>query len=180
VLDLGCGTGDLALAVARCGARAIGLDLSSGMLRVAVTRGADARWIRGDAGSVPLADGSVDAVVSGFALRNLIDLEQALSECARVLRPGGRLALLEVDAPRVSLLRLAHAFYFHRVVPLIGRILVERDAYAYLPASVVYLPGEDELAWLLAAAGFEAIAKTRLAAGVAQLVTANRATEAGR
>jgi demethylmenaquinone methyltransferase/2-methoxy-6-polyprenyl-1,4-benzoquinol methylase len=175
VLDLGCGTGDLALAAAAAGARPAGVDLSSGMLRIAARRGAGLAWVRGDAAALPFASGSLRAVVSGFAVRNFVDARAVFAECARVLEPGGGLALLEVDEPRSRLLAAGHRFYFRRLVPWIGGALSDRAAYRYLPESVVYLPGEDEMQAELATAGFEDVAKRRLAGGVAQLVTARRA-----
>ena len=174
VLDLGCGTGDLVLEVAAAGGRAVGVDLSAGMLHVAARRGAGSAWVRGDAAALPFATRSLRAVVSGFAVRNFVDPRAVFGECARVLEPGGGLALLEVDEPRNRLLAAGHHFYFRRLVPWIGGALSDRDAYRYLPESVVYLPDEDELRAELAAAGFEGVAKRCLSGGVAQLLTARR------
>lgn len=179
LVDLACGTGDLTVEAAGAGARAIGLDVSAGMLREARGRGAPCEWVRGDALSLPLREASCDAVVCGFALRNLTDVAAALGEAARVLKPDGRLALLEVDTPANSLVRLGHRLYFHRVVPLLGRLLADRDAYSYLPESVAYLPVESALAAMLSRAGFHGIEKRRLSAGVAQLVTARRGYDEG-
>ncbi len=173
VLDLGCGTGDLALEAAAGGLRVIGVDLSAGMLGVAERRAALA-WVRGDAAALPLADHSLHGIVSGFALRNFADLGAVLAECARVLEPGGRLALLEVDEPRSRLLAFGHRLYFHRLVPWLGGALSDRDAYRYLPESVAYLPAEAEMRRLLERAGFGAVAKRGFCGGVAQLVTARR------
>jgi demethylmenaquinone methyltransferase/2-methoxy-6-polyprenyl-1,4-benzoquinol methylase len=179
LIDLACGTGDLALAGARAGARVIGFDLSAGMLRAARERRIACALVRADALRLPLADACCDAVVSGFALRNFADVGVALAEAARVLKPEGRLALLEVDTPGSRLLRCGHRLYFHHVVPLLGRILSDADAYSYLPASVAYLPEERALREMLHAAGFRSIEKRRLSAGVAQLVTARRGRERG-
>jgi demethylmenaquinone methyltransferase/2-methoxy-6-polyprenyl-1,4-benzoquinol methylase len=179
LIDLACGTGDLALEAAGSGARAIGLDVSAGMLREARGRSLACSWVRADALSLPLKGGCCDAVVSGFALRNLTDIAAALREAARVLKPGGGLALLEVDTPRNAVLRLGHSLYFQRVVPLLGRLLSDRAAYSYLPASVAYLPVAAALSEMLSSAGFCAIEKRRLSAGVAQLVTARRGGERG-
>jgi demethylmenaquinone methyltransferase/2-methoxy-6-polyprenyl-1,4-benzoquinol methylase len=178
VLDLACGSGDLAAAALRAGARVVGLDFSTGMLRAARARGLGYPLVRGDALALPLPDTSIDAVVSGFALRNFVDLAGAFAESARVLRPHGRIALLEVDRPASALLRLGHAVYFRRVVPLLGALLADRDAYAYLPESTAYLPDEAALLAMLRAAGFESVQKRSLLGGAAQLVTAERGTRA--
>lgn len=174
VLDLGCGTGDLALAAAALGALPVGLDVAAGMLALAGERGPALDWVRGEGEALPFAEATFGAVVSGFALRNLVDPARALAECARILRPGGRIAILEVDEPEPLLLRLGHRVYFHALVPWLGRWLADGDAYRYLPESVVYLPTERELAAILEAAGFAAVAKARFLGGAAQLVTARR------
>jgi len=179
LIDLACGTGDLTVEAAAAGARAVGLDFSTGMLCEARHRDARCSWVRADALALPLRAGCGDAVVCGFALRNLTDVAAALDEAARVLKPGGRLALLEVDTPANSLVRLGHRLYFRRIVPLLGRLLSDRDAYSYLPESVAYLPVEAELAEMLSRAGFHGIEKRRLCAGVAQLVTAWRGEDEG-
>jgi demethylmenaquinone methyltransferase/2-methoxy-6-polyprenyl-1,4-benzoquinol methylase len=175
IVDLACGTGDLAEEAAGAGAAVVAIDLSAGMLREARARGlAGSSLVRADAARLPLPDASCDAVVSGFALRNFVDLDAVFAECARVLRPGGRLALLEVDTPAHPLLRLGHRVYFNRIVPLLGRLLADRAAYSYLPSSVVHLPNERRLSAMLGSAGFSRLAKMRLLGGVAQLVTGCR------
>ena len=172
VLDLACGTGDLCRDLAAADHRPIGLDLSWGMLAAART---DAPLLHADALRLPAPDGSVDGVTCGFALRNLAALEPFFAELARVLRPGGRIALLEVDRPRNPLLRAGHGVYFGRVVPFVGGLLSDRQAYRYLPKSVVYLPDEAALLGQIADAGFNDVAKRRLSGGIAQLLTATRA-----
>src|SRR5579872_3941577 len=129
VLDLACGTGDLSLLLARSGYRPVGVDLSLGMLR---TGSGSGPVVQGDALRLPLADGSVDGAVSGFALRNFVALPPVFSELARVVRPGGRVALLEVATPSGRLMRAGHALYFERVVPRIGGLLSDASAYRYL------------------------------------------------
>ena len=178
VLDLACGSGDLTAAARRAGARVVGLDFSAGMLRAAAARRLGEVLVRGDALALPLPDASIDAVVSGFALRNFVDLAGAFAESARVLRPHGRVALLEVDRPAGTLLRLGHAMYFRHVVPLLGALLADRAAYAYLPESTVYLPDEPALVAMLRAAGFAGVRKRSLLGGAAQLLTAERSGRA--
>jgi demethylmenaquinone methyltransferase/2-methoxy-6-polyprenyl-1,4-benzoquinol methylase len=172
-LDLACGTGDFCAELARIGVGVVGLDFSAAMLRVARPRSTGATLVRANALRLPLRSESFDAVVSGFALRNFANLEDPLRECFRVLKRGGKIALLEVDAPASSLLRIGHRAYFHKLVPLIGR-LVDREAYTYLPASAVYLLDEARLLELLTSVGFHGLKKRRLMGGAVQLLTASR------
>jgi demethylmenaquinone methyltransferase/2-methoxy-6-polyprenyl-1,4-benzoquinol methylase len=174
VLDLGCGTGDMAGLAAQAGARVIGVDFAARMLAAARRRSVAAVWLRADATCLPMRDGSVDAVMSAFALRNLHAIPPMLAESARVLRRGGRLALLEVDEPHFAPLRWGHSLYFRRAVPLLGAWLADRDAYRYLPQSTAYLPPAAALAAMLREAGFGGLHKERLGAGAAQLLTAER------
>jgi demethylmenaquinone methyltransferase/2-methoxy-6-polyprenyl-1,4-benzoquinol methylase len=180
VLDLACGTGDLCVELARHGLTAIGVDRSAGMLDAARTA---APLVRGDGLALPFETGALDGIVCGFALRNFAALPPVLAECARVLRPGGRMALLEVDAPSQPVLRLGHRFWFGTVVPLVGGLVAARSgaprarasaAYRYLPASVAYLPAAPELLTLIAAAGFTAVERESLSGGIAQLLTGTR------
>lgn len=172
VLDLACGTGDLCRELAAASMRPVGVDLSLGMLRHART---SAPLVQADALRLPVPDASADGVTCGFALRNVVDLSDFFAETARVLRPGGRVALLEVAQPRNPLLRWGHAVYFGKVVPLVGGWLSDPAAYRYLPKSVAYLPPGDGLVRQLAAAGFESVDRRLLSGGVAQLLTATRA-----
>ncbi|MBX3026352.1 ubiquinone/menaquinone biosynthesis methyltransferase [bacterium] len=174
LVDLGCGTGDLCALGRVAGARVVGVDFAAGMLARARARRAADALVRGDACELPLRDASATVVTSAFALRNVISIPALLREAARVLRPGGRLGLLEVDEPRHPLSRWGHALYFRRAVPLLGGLLSDRAAYAYLPASTAYLPPESELLAMLAAAGFRQPRKRRLAGGIAQLLLATR------
>jgi len=174
MLDLACGTGDLCELASLRGARVVGVDFARGMLAGARRRGIAAALAQGDAAALPLADACADVVACGFAFRNFVALAPVLRECARVLRAGGRLAILEIDRPASPALRRAHSLYFDRVVPFVGGLLSDAAAYRYLPASTAYLPGEADLRALLAEAGFGAVRKRRFALGAAQLVTAER------
>ncbi|RMH72243.1 MAG: ubiquinone/menaquinone biosynthesis methyltransferase [Actinomyces sp.] len=171
VADLACGTGDFCRELARRGHVPVGFDLSVGMLRAART---DAPLVHADVLTLPVADGAVDGAVSGFALRNLVELPAFFDELARVVRPGGRIGLLEVAEPANRLVRRAHAVYFGRVVPRIGGLLSDATAYRYLPSSVSYLPSPETLLDQLAAAGFTEVERRLLPTGAAQLVTATR------
>jgi len=132
VLDLACGTGALCRELERAGHRPAGFDFSSGMLARARTA---APLVRADVLHLPVAGGVADGVTCGFALRNVVELTELFREGARVLRPGGRAVFLEVSRPEHPVLRMGHAVYFRRVVPLVGGVLSDREAYAYLPAS---------------------------------------------
>jgi demethylmenaquinone methyltransferase / 2-methoxy-6-polyprenyl-1,4-benzoquinol methylase len=171
VVDLACGTGDLCRELEATGLAAVGVDLSFGMLAAART---DAPLVQGDALRLPLRAGSADGVTCGFALRNLVELPPFFAELARVLRPGGRIALLEVATPPNAVMRWGHGVYFGKVVPMIGRILSDGSAYRYLPRSVAYLPDPDAMVAMIAAAGFTAVERRLLSGGVAQLLTATR------
>jgi len=171
VLDLACGTGDLAEECAARGARVVGADFAGEMLRGARRRQVPADFLQADAARLPLRDASATVAVCGFALRNFVALPPVFAELARVLAPGGRVALLDVDRPRTRVLRAAHSFYFDRVVPQVGGLLSDRAAYAYLPQSTAYLPPGAELCALLGKAGFTAVRRRELLLGTAQLLT---------
>ncbi len=174
VLDVACGTGDLArLAVAR-GARVCGLDFAGEMLRRAQGHDQRVAWLRADAAALPLRDGWASVIVCGFALRNFVSIPPVLDEMARVLAPAGRLALLEVDRPEPRWLRAGHGLYFDRLVPRIGGWLSDRAAYDYLPRSTAYLPPTAEFRGWLEAVGFETPVRSRRLLGAVQIWTARR------
>ena len=174
VIDLACGTGDLCLELAEQGLAPIGVDLSFGMLAAARTT---APLVHGDALRLPFPDGSAAGVTCGFALRNFEALPPFFAELARIVRPGGRIALLEVAEPPNRVLRFGHGLYFGKVVPLVGGLLSDPAAYRYLPRSVAYLPDPAVMLSQLADAGFVAVDRRLLSVGIAQLITATRRTE---
>ncbi|MFL5932744.1 MAG: bifunctional demethylmenaquinone methyltransferase/2-methoxy-6-polyprenyl-1,4-benzoquinol methylase UbiE [Gaiellaceae bacterium] len=168
VLDACCGTGDLAVAASRVGARVTGLDFSEQMLERARRKSSEVEWVQGDALALAFEDGSFDAATVGFGVRNLADLERGLAELRRVLRPGGRVAILEITRPR-GLLAPFYRLWFDGLVPLLGKLLPGGSAYTYLPASVRRFPAPEELAALLRAAGFEDVRWKTFAGGIVAL-----------
>jgi demethylmenaquinone methyltransferase/2-methoxy-6-polyprenyl-1,4-benzoquinol methylase len=169
VLDACCGTGDLAVAARKAGAgHVVGLDFSERMLERARRKAPDVEWVQGDVLALPFEDASFDAAVVGFGVRNVEDLEGALEELRRVLRPGGRLGILEITTPRGALAPF-YRLWFDRIVPLLGRVLPGGDAYTYLPASVRRFPGPEELAELLASCSFEVVRFRLFAGGIVAL-----------
>jgi demethylmenaquinone methyltransferase/2-methoxy-6-polyprenyl-1,4-benzoquinol methylase len=136
---------------------------------------AEAPLVEADILRLPLPDGVADGATSGFALRNVVSLSGLFSELARVIRPSGRIALLETSKPDNPVLRFGHAIYFRRIVPLIGGLLSDRSAYAYLPRSTAYLPSPDEMVRMLRDAGFEDARRVQLSGGIVQLLLGTRA-----
>ncbi len=173
-LDLCCGTGDLAFELARrvgSEGAVVGCDFSERMLelarRKAAERGAaQARFEWADALELPYPEGSFDAVTVGFGARNLVDLERGLAEMVRVLKPGGRAVILEITQPRRRPMSTFYSLWFDRLVPLLGVVAGDRDAYAYLPESVKRFPPPEGLAAMMAGAGLERIRYLLLAGGI--------------
>jgi demethylmenaquinone methyltransferase/2-methoxy-6-polyprenyl-1,4-benzoquinol methylase len=171
VLDLACGTGDFLRILAAAGLAPVGMDLSWGMLRANRT---GRPLAQADAAALPVATSSVDGITCGYALRNFTELGAAFAEFGRVVRPGGRISLLEVAEPEHGLLLTGHRIWFRRVVPVIGGLVSDRAAYRYLPRSTAYLPDAEELRSMLRAAGFSSVNQRPLSGGLSQLITATR------
>jgi demethylmenaquinone methyltransferase / 2-methoxy-6-polyprenyl-1,4-benzoquinol methylase len=181
-LDVCCGTGDLALELRRRigpDGRVVGCDFSEPMLELARRKSGDeglpVEFGWADALDLPYGDGSFDAVTIGFGARNLADLDRGLSEMARVLRPGGRLAILEITRPQREPLSSFYSLWFDRVVPVIGSIAGDSDAYSYLPSSVRTFPEPERLAGMMDAAGFTEIRWLLLAGGIIAIHSGSKA-----
>jgi demethylmenaquinone methyltransferase / 2-methoxy-6-polyprenyl-1,4-benzoquinol methylase len=183
VLDLCTGTADLAVATVRRvpGASVVGVDFASAMLRIGHSKVADLglssaiRLVRGDATRIPLADRSCDAATIAFGIRNVAQPERALAELARVVRPGGRLAILEFGQPRVPGIRTMYSWYFRYLLPAVGRLVSKHNsAYSYLPASVGTFPPPSEFAGIIAQHSFSNIKAVSLTLGIVYLYTAER------
>jgi demethylmenaquinone methyltransferase/2-methoxy-6-polyprenyl-1,4-benzoquinol methylase len=185
VLDLCTGTADLAMAARqapRPAASVVGVDFADAMLRVGQRKLARARLdrsvalVRGDATAIPIADASIDAVTMAFGIRNVERPEAACREIRRVLRPNGRLAILEFAIPANAVLRIGYLWYFRHVLPRIGKLISRDDvAYGYLPASVGAFATPGELVTILRQSGFSEIRAVPLTFGIVYLYTACRA-----
>lgn len=171
LIDLATGTGDFCRELAEAGFRSVGADFSFGMLTSART---NEPLLQGDGMQMPLRDGSVDGATCGFALRNFVDLRQVFNELGRIVRPGGRIALLDASEPDNPIARFGHGLYFGKVVPFIGGLLSNKEAYGYLPRSLAYLPPRAEMLESLTEAGFDHVDHQQLTFGAAQLITATR------
>ncbi|HUF47822.1 MAG TPA: bifunctional demethylmenaquinone methyltransferase/2-methoxy-6-polyprenyl-1,4-benzoquinol methylase UbiE [Vicinamibacterales bacterium] len=185
VIDVCTGTGDLAIEAitSRTGAArdVVGIDFAGQMLQVAKAKVAAAgladraRFVRGDATRLPCPDASADAVTVGFGIRNVIDPAAACREFFRILKPGGRLAILEFGMPRIPGIRAAYRAYFTHVLPRVGGLVSRHgDAYSYLPASVQQFMTPGEFSALLRAEGFSDVTAVRLLFGVVYLHMATR------
>jgi demethylmenaquinone methyltransferase/2-methoxy-6-polyprenyl-1,4-benzoquinol methylase len=183
VLDLCTGTGDLAIAAVRRadGASVIGVDFAGEMIRRAAVKIRAGGWsrsirlIRGDAAQIPLNGGCCDAATIGFGIRNVAEPHRALAELSRVLRRGGRLAILEFGQPKIPGIRTLYAWYFRYLLPLIGRAVSKHNsAYSYLPASVGLFPPPAEFARLITASGFSQVRAVSLTFGIVYLYTGEK------
>ena len=171
VLDVAAGTGDFTRELERQSQRAVATDLSYGMLSAGRRI---ARRVQADASAMPFTTGSFDGLTCGYALRNFTDLAATFDEMARVVRPGGRLSLLEVAEPEKGLLRTGFRIWFRRVVPFIGSLVSDRAAYHYLPRSTAYLPPSDRIVAMLNSSGFSAVNHRRVMGGLSQQFIATR------
>jgi len=171
VLDVAAGTGDFTRELARQGHVAVATDLSYGMLHAG--RNMPER-VQANAAALPFRSAGFDGITCGYALRNFTDLQGTFDEMARVLRPGGRLSLLEVAEPRAGLWRAGFRLWFRRVVPFIGSLVSDRAAYHYLPQSTAYLPESHEISRMLNHSGFSAVNHRRVMGGLSQQFVATR------
>jgi len=171
VIDLASGTGDLCVDLSRAGHQPLSFDLSFGML--AADRSGAPR-AQADILRLPLPDASVDGATCGFALRNLVELPRFFDELGRVVRSGGRIALLDVGVPHNKLIRWGNNVYFGKVVPKIGTLLSDGAAYRYLPKSVAYLPSREQMLADLRSAGFADASHRELSGGITQLLLGTR------
>jgi len=174
-LDLACGTGDIAFAAAAKGARVVGLDLTHRMLQLAAQKSRAAEFVTGDMTSLPFPSQTFDLVTTGYGLRNVPDLDLAIDEIARVLRPGGRLLSLDFNRPQPALVRAVYLSYLTVVGATLGWILHrDPDTYRYIPASIRRYPGAAGVAALLAARGFTNVRVVPLLFGLMTLHLAER------
>ncbi|HCA56830.1 MAG TPA: bifunctional demethylmenaquinone methyltransferase/2-methoxy-6-polyprenyl-1,4-benzoquinol methylase UbiE [Blastocatellia bacterium] len=180
VLDVACGTGDLSIELkTNAKARVIGSDFCHPMLAVAREKTERIPWIEGDALAMPFVDESFNAVTIAFGLRNLANFRDGLVELRRILKPGGRLVVLEFSSPVVPGFRQAFNFYFTRVLPRIGGIVSgDRGAYEYLPDSVSKFPDQKALAALMRDCGFDDVEYRNLTGGIAAIHTGLRSPAA--
>lgn len=177
ILDVACGTGDLTLALhqrALPGATVIGADFTHAMTRLATQKTRPAarknlHWIDADGLKLPFSNGQFDLLTIAFGIRNMETLDGALAEFHRVLKPGGRLGILEFTQPDNPLISALYNPYFHHVLPRIGALLSQKSAYLYLPNSVRHFPGRRELARLMRREGFRRVRHSALSLGIAAI-----------
>jgi len=175
-LDVATGTGDLAIELAGRGAEVSGLDFSERMLELARGKAPGLDWVQGDALELPYGDDEFDAVTVGFGARNFSDLDRGLREMARVTRPGGRVVVLEITTPQKPPLSWFFRVWFDRVVPALGRVAGDPDAYSYLPSSVRRFPGPPELGAAMAEAGLGEVRWLLTAGGIIAIHSGTRAS----
>ena len=170
VLDVACGTGDMVLELLKQGADVTGVDLSEEMLAIAKRKAESGKWKVADAEQLPFRDASFDAVTCAFGIRNFVHLEKGLGEMVRVLKPGGRMAILELATPDNPFIRFFYNIYTRRIIPWLGsRIAGNREAYTYLPSSIERFPKGTAMVDKLKAAGGREVKQRKLTFGVCRL-----------
>jgi demethylmenaquinone methyltransferase/2-methoxy-6-polyprenyl-1,4-benzoquinol methylase len=172
VLDVATGTGDLAIELAKRvmpGGEVVGSDFSDGMLEHARAKAPELRWELGDALALPYADDEFQAATVGFGARNFGDLERGIAEMARVVKPGGKVVVLEITTPTKPPLSTFFRVWFDRVIPLVGKVAADSQAYSYLPSSVRRFPGPEGLAAVLDRAGLQSVRWILTAGGIIAL-----------
>ena len=165
-LDVATGTGDLAIELRRRGAEVVGVDFSEGMLEIARTKAPGIEFRTGNALALDFPDNEFDAATVGFGARNFDDLDRGLSEMARVVRPGGKVVVLEITNPQKPPLSTFFRIWFDSIVPLLGKVAGDPDAYEYLPNSVKRFPGPHDLAGKMVAAGMTDVRWILTAGGI--------------
>lgn len=183
VLDVACGTGDMVLELTRLGCDVTGVDISEGMLEIARQKTASANFQLGDAEALPFADGEFDAVTCAFGVRNFVHLEQGLSEMLRVLKPGGRMVILELATPDSALIRPFYNFYTRHIIPWLGQHIADsREAYTYLPQSIERFPKGKDFLGIIQHSSFniQHSEERKLTFGVCRLYTAQKLKQRGR
>ncbi|MFQ5431076.1 MAG: ubiquinone/menaquinone biosynthesis methyltransferase, partial [Nitrospinota bacterium] len=178
-LDVAAGTGDMAIEIARqsSGAKVVATDFSLEMLAIGArkTAGKPVMHGQGDALELAFRENSFDGITCAFGIRNFHDLNKGLTEMVRVLKPGGRTAILEFATPENRLIRKLYLPYFHKILPLVGSFISgNRSAYNYLPDSVKEFPKGKDLAAILEDAGFIDVSVTELSFGICDLITARK------
>ncbi|MCR5822686.1 MAG: bifunctional demethylmenaquinone methyltransferase/2-methoxy-6-polyprenyl-1,4-benzoquinol methylase UbiE [Bacteroidales bacterium] len=167
VLDVACGTGDMAVELVRHGCDVTGIDISEEMLAIAKQKAENAKWIVADAENLPFDDNAFDAVTCAFGVRNFTDLERGLGEMARVLKPGGRLVILELSYPENPALLALYKLYATKIIPILGKIISgNREAYEYLPSSILAFPKPERFALILNNIGLKTAKVRRITFGV--------------
>ncbi len=188
VLDLACGTGDFSIAIAKAlsrsaaaGSHVIGVDLSAGMLAVMREKVEKAGLTElisieeGDGEALRFPDNTFDRVTIAFGIRNFEDRPKGLREMLRVLKPGGRLVILELSRPENPVIRRFYDLYFLHILPKIGgKVSGDKAAYAYLPASVAAFPGKEEFTATMLSAGFRSVTHKAFTLGVCRMYTAGK------
>lgn len=177
VLDVACGTGDMAVELLRQGCSVTGVDLSKEMLAIAKRKAPQAEYRLADVERLPFGDASFDAVTCAFGVRNFVHLEQGLHEMLRVLKPGGRMVILELATPDSSLIRPFYNLYTRRIIPWLGqRLAGSREAYTYLPRSIERFPKGDAFLQLIQNSGFriQESCQRKLTFGVCRMYVINK------